>query len=285
MKMNRKALYLCSLTVTLFIVIAYACKKESSQDQTPAVVDTPTLMANTVEKNAVIAVSTFEGINQFAQAGFISNNLKAGNISFGNCPTITVNYTTPPYSISLNWGAECTGIDGAKRTGKIDISLNGIMNVANNVATMKIENYLVDGNKITGTTKITSAGPNPGNGWPRYDILTEGKIEFADKSVLSYKYDGVTLQSEGTATPTVLADDVWRTEVHSASGINQDGSTWTAKSTKVMIKKGDCKWYNSGTFEITPSKGDKITIDFGAGTCDNKATMTKGTVTTEITLD
>ena len=150
------------------------------------------------------------------------------------------------------------------------------MTVANNVATMKIENYMVDGKIITGTTTITSAGPNPGNGWPRYDIVTEGKIQFADKSVLTYKYDGVTLQAEGTATPTVLTDDIWRTEVHSASGVNQDGTTWTAKSTKVMIKNGDCKWYNSGTFEITPSKGDMITIDFGTGTCDNKATMTKG---------
>ena len=283
--MNRKSLFLCALTVTLLIVIAYACKKESSQNQTSAIVDNPTLVANNVEKNAVIAISTFEGINEMAQVGFISNNLKAGNISFGSCPTISVNYTAAPYSITLDWGTECTGIDGAKRTGKIEISLNGIMNVANNVATMKIENYVVDGKKVTGTTKITSAGPNPGNGWPRYDILTEGKIEFADKSILSYRYDGVTLQSEGSATPLVLADDVWRTEVHSASGVNQDGSTWTAKSTKVMIKKGDCKWYNSGTFEIIPSKGDKITIDFGNGTCDNKATMTKDSVTTEITLD
>jgi len=283
--MKRKLLYLITLTVALFFVFIFACKKESSQNQTTAVVDNTTLTANSVEKNAVIAVTTFEGINQFAQAGFISNNLKAGSISFGSCPTITVNYTTPPYSITLDWGTECTGIDGAKRSGKIDISLNGIMNVANNVATLKIENYVVDGKTITGTTKITSAGPNPGNGWPRYDIVTEGKIVFADKSVLSYKYDGVTLQSEGTATPTVLSDDVWRTEVHSASGVNQDGTTWTAKSTKVMIKKGDCKWYNSGTFEITPSKGDVITIDFGDGTCDNKATMKKGSVTTEITLD
>ena len=160
-----------------------------------------------------------------------------------------------------------------------------MMTMANNVATMKIENYVSDNKKITGTVKITSAGPNPGNGWPRYDFTSEGKIEFADKSIISFKYDGVTLQQEGTTTPTVLADDVWRTEIHSVSGVNQDGTTWTAKSTKVMIKKSDCKWYNSGIYEITPSKGDKITIDFGNGTCDNKAKMTKGSVTTEITLD
>jgi hypothetical protein len=51
-----------------------------------------------------------------------------------------------------------------------------------------------------------------------------------------------------------------------------------------MIKKGDCKWYNSGTYEITPSKGDKITIDFGDGACNDQATMTVGTKVTTITL-
>jgi hypothetical protein len=278
--MNRKFLYLSIITIFISLIFV-GCKKESA----PIIDDNTPFSANSVEKNAVMAITTGELINNFAQVGFISNGLKSGDISFGSCPTIIVNYTTPPYSVTLNWGTECTGSDGVKRTGKIDISLNGMMNVANNVATIKIENYVVDGKKITGTTKITSAGPNPGNGWPRYNILNEGKIEFADKSTISFKYEGVTLQAEGTATPMVLADDIWRTEIHSASGVNQDGTTWTAKTTKVMIKKGDCKWYNSGTYEITPSKGDKITIDFGDGTCDNKAIMTKGSLTTQITLD
>lgn len=282
--MNRKLVFLSVLTFAVLLVFFYACKKDNGSS-TSAAAENTLVSAVSVEKNAVIAVSTFESINNFAQAGFISTSLKAGNISFGSCPTIIVNYTTPPYSITLDWGTQCTGIDGGKRTGKIDVSLNGMMTLANNVATMKIENYEVDGKKITGTTRITSSGPNPGNGWPRYDFTTEGKIVFADKSIISFKYDGVTLQQEGTTTPTVLADDVWRTEVHSASGVNQDGTTWTAKSVGAMVKKGDCKWFNSGIYEITPSKGDKITIDFGNGTCDNKAKMTKGSVTTEITLD
>ena len=283
--MKRKLLFLSTLTFALLLVFVYACKKDSAPAPVPAVVDNTTFSANSTEKNAVIAVSSFESINNFAQAGFISTGLKAGNLQFGSCPTIIVNYTTPPYSITLDWGTKCTGTDGVTRTGKIDVSMNGMMATANNVATMKIENYEVDGKKITGTTRITSSGPNPGNGWPRYDFTTEGKIVFADKSILSFKYDGVTLQAEGTTTPTLLNDDVWRTEVHSASGVNQDGTTWTAKSVGAMVKKGDCKWFNSGIYEITPSKGDKITIDFGTGTCDNKAKMTKGTVTTEITLD
>ncbi len=278
--MNRKLLFFSTLMAVLTLLLVYACKKEDSQ----AVVDNTPFNATSVEKNAIVAATTFESINDFAQAGFATSNLKSGSITVGSCPAVSVNYTTPPYSIILDWGTECTGTDGIKRNGKVEISLNGMMSVKENVATLKIENYIVDGKKITGTTKITSAGPNPGNLWPRYDVISEGKIEYANKSVVSYRYDAVRLQAEGASTVSLL-DDVWRTEVHSANGVNQDGTTWTAKSTKVMIKKGDCKWYNSGTYEITPSKGDKITIDFGDGTCDNKAKMTKGLTTTEITLD
>ncbi|MCE1197836.1 MAG: hypothetical protein LWW85_02610 [Marinilabiliales bacterium] len=283
MKTNLKIALLAGSLLITSLLVNQACKKESA---TPAKVteDLPYASAS-VEKNALLAVTSMESVNNFAQVGFISNSLKAGSLSFGSCPSIVVNYTTPPYSITLDWGTACTGFDGISRTGKVEISLNGLMNVANNVATLKIENFVADGNKITGTSKITSAGPNPGNGWPRYDFVTEGKIVFADQKIITFRYEGVTLQAEGASTPTVLADDVWRTEIHSANGVNQDGTTWTAKTTKVMIRKGDCKWYNSGTYEITPSKGDKITLDFGNGTCDNKATWTKGTQTKEISLD
>ncbi len=149
------------------------------------------------------------------------------------------------------------------------------MTVKEKVATMKIENYEVDGKKISGTTKITSAGPNPGNGWPRYDIISEGKIVFANNTFVTFRYAGVRLLAEGSNTVD-LKDDVWRTEIHSTNGVNQDGSTWTAKSTKVMIKKGDCKWYNIGTYVVTPSKGGVRTIDFGDGACNNIATLKIG---------
>jgi hypothetical protein len=278
--MKRKLLYVSSLLAIMFFVLIYACRKDSS----PAVVDNSPFNANSVEKNAILATTTFEAISDFAQAGFISTNLKAGNISIGSCPTISVSYITPPYSISLDWGTECTGSDGIKRNGTIDVSLNGMMTTTGNVATFKIENYVVDGKKVSGTTKITYSGPNPVNGWPRYDFVAEGKIVFSDNTFITFRYDGVRLLAEGAAT-AAINDDLWRTEIHSANGVNKDGTTWTGKSTKVMIKKGNCKWYNSGTYEVTPSKGDKITIDFGDGSCDNKANLTIGTKVTAIVLD
>lgn len=272
--MKRKLLYLSSFIALLALIFVYACQKDASTE----VADNSPFNENSVEKSAIVATTTFEGISDLAQAGFISTNLKAGNISMGSCPTVTVNYMTPPFTMTLDWGTGCSN-----GKGKIDITMNGMMTTRENVATFKIENFVYDNRKISGTTKITSAGPNPGSGWPRYDFISEGKMVYADNSIVTFRYDGVRLLAEGAITADVR-DDLWRTEIHSANGVNKDGTTWTAKSTKVMIKKGDCNWYNSGTYEITPSKGDKITIDFGDGACDNKATMTVGTKVTNITL-
>lgn len=87
---------------------------------------------------------------------------------------------------------------------------------------------------------------------------------------------------EGKDTSSLL-NDSWRME-GASSDVNKDGTKRSAKTTKALVKKGDCKWFNSGTFVITPTKGDVKTIDFGDGACDNKATLKIGNKTTEITL-
>jgi hypothetical protein len=277
--MKRKILYFSSFSIIITLLFIYSCQKDKSKE----IIDNTPFNANSVEKNAVVATATFDELNDFAQSGIGATGLKSGTIDFGSCPSVNFNFVTPPFSITLDWGTGCNNNDGIIRSGTINISLSGLMNEKNSVATMKIENYIVDGKKISGTTKITYVGPNTGNNWPRYSIISEGKIEFADKSFMTYRSESVRLQAEGSRT-AIITDDLWRTEINSASGINRDGTKWTAKTTKVMIKKGDCKWYNSGTLVITPEKGDIKTVDFGDGTCDNKATLKIGDKTTDITL-
>jgi hypothetical protein len=276
--MKSKFLYISTIFAALILVLIYACQKDSSAGLS----DNTAFSANSVEKSAVVATTTFDELNDFAQSGFDANNLKSLNLTFGNCPAISVNFTTPPFSISLDWGTGCKSGDGVTRSGKINMSLTGNMGEKNSVATMKIENFLVDDRKITGVTKITYLGLNANNNWPRYSVLTEGKIEFADNSIVTYRSEFVRLQSTGAGTASIL-DDTWRME-GSSSGVHKDGTKWTARTTKAIIKKGECKWYGSGIFEITPEKGNIKTIDFGDGTCDNIAKMTVGDKVTEIKL-
>lgn len=174
--MKRKLLYLSSFLIVTLLFI-YACQKENST----ATIDNAPFNANSVEKNVVLATATFDELNDFAQSGFGATNLKGDIFTLGSCPAVSINFMTPPFSIKLDWGTGCVNGDGITRSGTIILSLSGLMNEKNNVATMKIENYIVDGKKISSITKITYQGPNPGNNWPGILYYQRGKLNMLIK--------------------------------------------------------------------------------------------------------
>lgn len=262
----------------LFLLILAACQKDSTTTTIPQPGD-----KNSPEGSIVIGDQTFEGLNGLATGYFSTNGLKSATI--GTCPAISATaFTSFPITITCDWGTGCTNAeDGIARSGKITVSLSGMMNVANSVATFSFIDFVNDGNKITGVHKITYNRLNANNNWPRYEVLTEAKIEFPDKKFITYRATYTRLQSEGSATPLILADDVWRIEGNS-SGTTREGIAWTASYPSALVKKNSCKWVSSGSILITPEGDLPRTINFGDGNCDNKATLTIGDKTINIEL-
>jgi hypothetical protein len=275
--MKKNLLIISGMFSLIALILAWGCKKDGNT------VDSTPLNVNSVEKSSLDAMNIFEELNVLAETGLGSTNLKSGDLNIGNCPGISFNIIQAPLTVTLDWGTGCTGTDNVKRSGKIVITLTGMMNVVNSVATFKFVDFVTDGKKISGVHKITYMGPNPTNNWPRYLTLTEAKITYPDNTFETYRAEIWRLQSAGRETASVL-DDTWRME-GSSSGVAKDGSKWTARSVSVLVKKGDCKWISSGKWVITPEKGAISTIDFGKDeTCDDKATLTVGDKTTTITL-
>ncbi|HWS01531.1 MAG TPA: hypothetical protein VN249_13000 [Prolixibacteraceae bacterium] len=272
--MKRKLQYLSTFLAMIALVFLYGCQKENTTKE-----GVPDL---SVEKNAVTALNTIDELNLFASSGFNVNTLKALDLTLGNCPVISINLTQQPFTIALDWGSGCKNTDGITRSGKIIITLNGMMNVAGSEATFKFVDFVSDGRKISGVHKFTFKGLNAVNNWPRYAALSEIKIVYPDQSYITYRAETFHLQSAGTTTATPL-DDTWRTE-GSATGVGKDKIAWNATTTKVLIKKGDCNYISSGTIAITPVPGTMRTLDFGNETCDDKATLTLDGKTTTITL-
>lgn len=259
----------------LFLLILAGCQKDTTTI-TPQPGD-----KNTSEGSIVIGDQTFEGLNGTMFGYATASGLKSDPLT---CPTITTTLTTQfPIIITCDWGTGCKGADEIMRSGKVKVSLTGLMNVVNSVATFSFVDFVNDGNKITGTHRITYKGLNAGNNWPRYEVFTEARIEFPDKKFITYRANYIRLQSEGSATPLILADDVWRIE-GSSSGVSREGIAWTASYPSALVKKNSCKWFSSGSVLVTPTGGVPCTINFGDGTCDNKATLKIGDVTTNIEL-
>lgn len=262
----------------LVLLILAGCQKDSTTTTVSQPGD-----KNTSEGSIVISDQIFEGLNGIANGYFALTGLKSASLE--TCPAISATATTAlPIVITCDWGTGCTSAeDGITRSGKISVSLSGLMKTANSVATFTFDNFVADGNKITGTHRITYMGINAGNNWPRFTVFTEAKIEFPDQKFITYRAEYTRLQSEGSATPLILADDVWRIE-GSSSGTTREGVAWTASYPSALVKKASCKWFSSGSILITPQGELPRTINFGDGTCDNKATLTIGDNTVDIVL-
>lgn len=271
----RKITCISSILIVLFFG---GCQKDATTTTTPQPGDN-----NSSEGSVIIADRTFDGLNVLVDGYFSSTGMKSAVLA--TCPSITATTNASfPITITCDWGTGCTSAeDGITRMGKITASVSGMMNVPNSVVTFTFNDFVSDGNKISGVHKITYVGLNAGNNWPRYTVLTEAKIEFPDKKFITYRATYTRLQSEGSATPLILSDDVWRIE-GSSSGITREGVAWTASYPSALVKKASCKWFSSGSVLVTPTGGIPCTINFGDGTCDNKATLTIGDKTTNIVL-
>ena len=271
----KKRLFLIStilIGLTCFIMIA--CQKDSTTAKSQG------WDQNSPEASNVIGLNTFDALNAIADQTFSTNNLKSAGI--GDCPSLTLDISQTPWVLTFDWGTGCVGTDSIDRKGKITVSMTGLMNVPESVATFTFIDFYSGGNKITGIHTITYAGLNPGNSWPRFEIHTEGQITYPDGKYITYLSDNVRLLAEGAGTAT-WTDDVWRIE-GTWSGTTREGVNWTTTCNHALVKKATCNWFDSGTLVITPEGGVASTVDFGDGTCDNKATLTIGTTTVNVEM-
>jgi len=262
----------------LIVLLLAGCQKDTTPTTTPQPGD-----MNTSEGSIVIGDKTFDGLNGLVFGQISTSGLKTGTL--GTCPSVAATLNASlPVSITFNWGSGCTSADdGITRSGKITAAVSGMMNMASSVITFTFTDFVSEGNKISGVHRITYMGLNAVNNWPRYSIFTEAKIEFPDKKFINYRAEYVRLHSEGSATPLIIADDVWRIEGNS-SGTTREGIAWTASYPSAVVKKASCKWFSSGSVLVTPAGEPGRTINFGDGACDNKATLTIGDKTIDILL-
>jgi hypothetical protein len=262
----------------LIVLLLAGCQKYSATSTTAQPGD-----KNTSEGSIIVADQAFEGLNGLVFGQISSSGLKAGTL--GTCPSISATLNASfPVSIIFDWGTGCTSADdGILRSGKITAAVSGMLNMQSSVITFTFSDFTSNGNKIIGVHKITYLGLNAGNNWPRYAVFTDAKIEFADTKFITYHAEYIRLQSEGSATPLNISDDVWRIEGNS-SGTTREGIAWTASYPSALVKKASCKWFSSGSVLVTPAGDVARTIDFGDGTCDNKAKLTIADKTIDILL-
>jgi hypothetical protein len=202
------------------------------------------------------------------------------------CVTITVSPRNPgvfPKTISIDYGRGCRGRDGKVRSGKIVTVYSNPLVVPGATAVTEFIDYHVDSVKVEGRLSIKNNSTNATLVMTR--SVQGGKLTKPNGNYIKWEATHTYTQTAGLGTPGYPRDDEWAISggARGECSRNRNVVTWSRVITERLHKAFTCRWIDRGVVKITVNNVEAI-LNYGNGTCDNKATITKGGVTREITL-
>jgi len=212
------------------------------------------------------------------QAGII-NTTKGYEKSKDSCIKVTILDSITPNKLKLivDFGTtDCVCKDNKTRRGKIKIEYIGAIGMSGSKVIYTPEKYFVNSYGVSGTKLIKIIDK-----WKDSIKVENGKITKPDGGIITWKSDRTRKMVAGEDTPLFL-DDAYEIE-GTSSGTNSVGKTYTFATKTPLLKSLGCQWIKSGKLEIQREGKKDAVIDYGNGTCDDKATLNVGTWTKEIT--
>jgi hypothetical protein len=265
--------------VCLMFIGFNSCQKE----ETAATVDEITLSqqeTQTEETLADVDLLVDEAVD--SNFSLLKSALIESSAYLTDCPVITVDKTATPQVLTINFGTACTGKDGKVRSGKIIVTSTSF-NTFPSVRNKSFDNYFVDGKKIEGSVTKTITKDQENN--IRTAVLHENiTITFPNNEGTVKRAANLTRQylRNKLANPEDNQILSWGTvEFTRVSGVK---ATKTITSADPLVFKVACHHIVSGTVSVTTSDNRNWSINYGDGTCDDKAILTIGDKTKEIKI-
>jgi hypothetical protein len=271
----------------LFMFIAaflFSCQKENSSSQAPVTEE----QAVVYSEESSEAEGSLDDAEDVAMTAADEESAEAGTAlggrylprfeelrkRIGQCAEVTVtpNDSTYPKTVTIDFGAGCTGPDGKFRKGKMVLHFTGPLRKPGSVVTLTFVDFYVNRAHIEGVKIFTNQSELPVHKWNI--TIVDGKVSFPNGR--GYKYEGTKTvkQIEGMDTRTVR-DDVYKIVGRSKTEYN-NGTVITIITVDPLIKKVACNWKSEGTLKIQINERE-FKLDFGFpnnGDCDNKALLT-----------
>ena len=188
-------------------------------------------------------------------------------------------FETFPKTIIIDFKEGCTDEHNRTRKGKLKIVVDKIFVSPGAVAVITFDNYYVNDIKVEG--KQTVQNLSNGDGFGYSYTIAEGKLTYPSGKVVTYSGNRTLTQKEGATTPWVISDDVY--ELKGNASLKDSSVIATVAIKSGLIRKIVCPYVGKGIVELSVNSF-KASIDYGTGDCDNKAVLTVGDKTKEITL-
>lgn len=277
--MKVKQLTLTALVFSLAVTISLiACKKDKTGNQDSNASDIEIATDNTMAESGYNDMTTM--IDEAVITGSVSyrpvrgdGNIGDGSILGGPCATLTVDTISSPRSITVDFGStNCLCADGRNRRGKIVATYTGRYRDANTVITITPVNYFVNDNKLAGTKTVTNQGLN-NSGNLVYKVEVNGQIIKANNGGTATWTSTRYREWTAGANTAALSDDVYSI-TGNASGTTASGNSYSIAITQPLVRRMNCRWFESGVLQVTPQGRAVRTLDYGNTGCDANATLT-----------
>jgi hypothetical protein len=207
-----------------------------------------------------------------------------GHFKFGiphidSCAVVTVSSETFPKEITIEYAGTCNEHHGHIMKGKIIIDISDSLTVPGSVETITYQDFYIDSMKVDLNAEITNIGKNADGNWvirKEYDqTITRGDL-------VCVRQNKETQEWKSGFETRDKSDNVYYLTGSGSVSIN-DTATYIKTITTPLLFDASCDYISSGVVELTKN-GSTAIIDYGDGTCDNKATVTIDGTTEEINL-
>lgn len=283
--MKTKFLVLGAIAALSFFI---SCDSNDKTPNTTAISDDEVIVDSSID--AVSDDVTLIAEDQYAVQQNLTSKTNTGFVSIlPPCATITTVLTDGIWTRTIDFGTEgCTLINGNVVKGKIIISFsNNFTSLTRNISYSFVGFYhngkLIQGNKsieiaLKSTELLASLHP----------VSTHSidmSVTFANGGVYTRTGTRVKEMIEGFTSPGNWEDNVFLVwGYHTTTFPNGTKTTSTITSPLRFISTCHKPFPVSGTITITKNDATAL-LDFGDGTCDNLATITKDNVAKEIHLE
>ncbi len=307
MKLRFNIIQLSLIAFTFLAISFLACNKEGSSEGTPAQEEAATVASSESDAEAdilfnglfddVMGVSDevgLAGTGIFGKTMQVNSDGTSSTARITACPDVTVVLLNSPAlfpkKVILDFGSGCTGRDGHHRRGKIINVYTNRLIIPGAMATTTFDGFYFDTIKVEGTHKITNTAEVNALAKKWKVEVIGAKLSKPNGDFTEWNRTNVITQIENLS-PTNVRDIAMKIEGYGSGRTKRNGILvgWEAEIIDPLLKRFSCRWIVKGKVRIkranlTANSRWIALLDFGGGTCDNRAYLTVDGHSREIIL-
>ena len=268
--------------VTFLSLILVSCEKEGSRPGSHELSVEEGALASEISSDIFLELNGYMSGSKDLFASYEESfRIMDAENTISSCIgfNITPRDNTWPKTMTITFGEGCKAGEVTRKGTMIAVLSAPFENTGSRM-TLTFDNFEINDRKIQGTQIITNNGPSAAGTITYTHEIPSLQISSGEKTINFSSTNTIEwIEGSSSAAP---ADDAFAIE-GTSRGVNSAGEAFSAEIVTPLIRKVACSYIVAGSSRI--KSGDKeITIDYGAGDCDDKAVLNSSGEIKEIRL-